>query len=62
MRRGDGLGLQPEGLRGSAGRKRPLAEIAAPQPPCLHSPTRLPAKIVQATVHFFTRLEVCKNY
>lgn len=32
------------------------------QPPCLLSPTGLPAKVVQATVHFFTRLEVCKNY
>lgn len=25
-------------------------------------PTRLLAKVAQATVHFFTSLEVCKNY
>lgn len=57
-----GPGLRPEGKIPSTGRRWPLAKITGARPQCLRFPTRLPAKVVQATVHFFTRLEVCKNY
>ena len=54
-------GPRPQGKIPSTGRRWPLAKIAGARPQCLRS-TRLLAKVVQATVHFFTRLEVCKNY
>lgn len=43
------------------GRKRPLARLPVPGLSAFRFPTRLLAKAVQATVHFFTSLEVCKK-